>query len=206
MRIIAYLSLALALIASASCAAPLDVRTSRSTSIANTACRFDPIGTAAGDDEVQTKRCPGLAYTRVIVTAAGTSVSLGFDWPRSRPRAPVAAGIAVGWSLGQSLEWRGNLFQGFFKPDSVIVRVLFNKDGSRSIEHQVLAVIQVQNGSACLIGVVDMGADKSPHETAQRLADAKAAVFACGRDVAGVAGPATEWTGRVLERSGRSGE
>ena len=198
--------LLLAIVATSSSAASLDVRASRTTSIANKACRFDAIGAAAGDDESQTKRCPGLVNSRVVVTAAGTRVSLGFEWPHARPRAPFAAHIAVGWSLGETLEWRGNLYQGFFKPDSAIVRLLFNKDGSRTIERQVLAVMQVQTGSACLIGVIDMSADRMPYETAHRLADSKAKSFVCGKDSASVAGSASEWTGRALALSAQGGD
>ena len=49
------------------------------------------------------------------------------------------------------------------------------------------------------MGAVDMTADKTPYETAQKLADDRAASFTCGKDTPVVVGPPTRWTAALIE-------
>lgn len=175
-------------------------RASVYTSLRNADCRFEPAD-GPGSEESQTKRCLGVARVRVVVTSGGTSVALGFEWPGANPPAD-ARSVVVGWSLGERLEWRGDGSGSHFDPDSVIVRVLFNRDESPQIGHQVLAVLRVRRGSACLRGVVDMSASRTPYELARRVSDDPSA-FVCGETKPSVEGQATEWTSRVVGRSGR---
>ena len=193
--------LALAALATFSHGASAAALSSRYTPIDNVSCRFDPIGTEPGDEESQTKRCPGLGGVHVIVNVGGTTTSLGLEWPALRSRAAANRELAAGWSLGEKLEWRGFQKTKGFVPQAAILRVLFNREGSHAIERQVLAVIRVRLGRACLMGAVDMTDDKTPNERARALADGAGRTFVCGRDRPMAAGPPTEWTARVLASS-----
>ena len=197
-------SLSLAIVASAIslAASPVWAEDRRSvyTSIENADCRFDR-GNGPGSEESQTKRCPGLARSRVIVDAGGTSTALGFDWTAGGQKRSEVRRVVVGWSLGTRLEWRGAGTGTSFRPDTMLVRVLFNRDGSPQVGHQVLAILSVRPGSACLRGVVDMTANAQPYLLARKVSDSRPG-FVCGLDAVQVEGTRTEWTNLVIERSG----
>ena len=163
------------------------------TSIANKDCRFDPLGKGPDAAENQVKRCRGLEGAQAVVSSYHTVVGLALRWPGSRD----ATDLVTGWSLGEKLEWRGPA-AGPFRPEAVIVRVIFN-DPETDKKHQVLAIMRVKGGKACVMSAVDMTADPKPYETAQRVADEKAPSFVCGRSDRFAAGTPTQWTTHVLE-------
>jgi hypothetical protein len=168
---------------------------SRYSSIENKACKFAPIGNEPGDDEDQSKTCPGPAGTQVLVNALGTRLRVGFGWTGRPPVAPVPA-VVEAWSAGEKIEWRGDAGKGF-APYAATVRMLYPKEDTGQVGQQLLAVMRVARGEACLMGVVDIRANRKAYELAREIAD-RAPTFACGKDRPSVAGTATEWTQRLL--------
>jgi len=185
------ISLVLALCCGPALAEPV----SRYSSIANKACTFAVLGDQPGDEEDQSKTCPGPGGMQVLVTALGTRVRIGFGWTGRPPVAPVPA-VVEAWSAGEKVEWRGDAGRSF-APYAATVRMLYPKEGTGQVGHQVLAVMRVARGQACLVGVVDIRANRKAYVLARGVAD-RAPAFVCGRDRPSVAGVATEWTQRLL--------
>lgn len=170
---------------------------SRYTSIANGDCVFE---TQADEDvEEDTKTCPGTAGISVVVSALGTSLQIGFAWGETV--ATEVPAVVEAWSAGEKMEWRGPVASGVFRPEAAIVRMLFPREGTGQVGHQVLAVMRLEDGQACLLAAVDIAANRNGYDLARTLADG-APAFACGRDVPAAAGIETEWTRRLLEAAG----
>ncbi len=187
------LSLGLALCCQAAFAAEPQ---SRYSSIENKACKFQPIGKQVGDDDDQSKTCPGLGEAQVLVRAFGTRVRIGFAW-RGAPAVKPVPAVVEAWSAGSKVEWRGTGPAAGFAPYAATVRMLFPKEDSPQVGQQVLAVMRVARGEACLVGAVDIRANRNAYELARAMAD-RAPAFTCGKDRPAVAGTATEWAQRLL--------
>lgn len=170
---------------------------SRYTSIANSDCVIAP--TLDEEVEEQSKTCLGPAGISVVVNGLGTSVQIALTWDETN--ADGAPSVVEAWSAGEKIEWRGPVVSGVFKAEAAVVRMLFPKEGTPDVGHQVLAIIRVEYGEACLLGAVDIGANKNGYELARSAAD-NASQFQCDRDSAVAIGKKTEWTRRVIEASG----
>ena len=166
---------------------------SRYTSIENKDCKFDPIGNEPGDTEDQLKSCPGLGGARVLVNAFHTQVRIAFDWSR-RKAEPDWAVTASG--AGLKIEWRGVPTQKGFEPHAATVRMLYPDDqGERRFN--VLAVMRFRRNDVCLMGAVDIHANKDGYELARALADT-APTFDCKKHKAKVLGIETEWARNLV--------
>ena len=162
---------------------------SRYTSIENKDCKFDPIGNEPGEADDQLKTCPGLGGARVLVNAFHARLRVGFDWSGRRKSNPKWAVEA--WSAGLKIEWRGNATAKGFEPYAATVRMLYPNDQGKA-EQQVLAVIRLKRNEACLMGAVDIRANKDGYDLARNLADT-APSFDCKKDKSRVLGIETEW-------------
>lgn len=169
---------------------------SRYTSIENKDCKFAPVGKEPGDAEDQLKTCPGLGGARVLVNAFHTRLRIGFAWP-GRPKVEAVPNVVEAWSAGMKIEWRGLTGAKGFEPYAATVRMLFPDEGTGKARHTVLAVIRIKRGEACLIGAVDIVANKDGYELARGLADG-APSFTCGKDKPRIAGVETEWAKAIL--------
>ena len=175
---------------------------SRYTDLVGRSCKFEPIGTGLGDDEYQTKRCPGLGSAIVKTSSEHTQVALGFEWPRTRP----VDGVLRNWSIGTRMEWRGTAGPKGFEPYAATVRVLFPKDGGPNTERQLLAIMRVTRGQACVVGVVDIVANPNAYDLARRVADGKARAADCRSVQPTVEGAPSTWTADLLSRLPKRGE
>ena len=137
--------------------------------------------------------CRGHGGVEVIVYTFHAAVGLAFRWPKG---APVTV-VTIGAHFGDKIEWRGPA-SGAFTPQAAIARVIF-EDAETRRKHQALAVIRLQAGKACIMSAVDMTANRSPYEIAQRIADEKAASFVCGKSEVSAGGEPTQWTTHLLE-------
>jgi hypothetical protein len=144
------------------------------TDLVGAKCKWDAVGTAPGEAEEQTKRCPGLGGAIVVINPWHSYNFIGFAWPKHKPVRKVVRGSA----LGLKLEWRGERSAKGFDPYAAIIRVMFRKDDDR-IERQVLAVMQLRPGEACSVGFIDMTANAKPYELARGTADRLARAFVC---------------------------
>lgn len=162
---------------------------SRYTSIENKHCRFDPTGNEPGDAEDQLKTCPGLGGTQVLVNPSHTRLHIGFAWP-GRPKVAPAMAVVTGWSAGFKVEWRGLATRKGFAPYAATVRMRFKNDDKPG-EEQVLAVMRVKRGEACLVGAVDIRANRDAYALARTLADT-APQFDCAKDKPRIVGTETE--------------
>lgn len=177
-------------------AAPVHASTfeSRYTSLANSSCIIAPSIDEEMDEQLKT--CPGFKGILVVVSGLGTSVQIALAWDGAR--ADEAPAVVEAWSAGEKMEWRGPVEAGVFNPQAAVVRMLFPKDGTPDVGHQVLAIIRVEDDQACLLGAVDIGANKDGYELARSRSD-KAAGFECDRDSPVVIGRETEWTRRIID-------
>jgi hypothetical protein len=169
---------------------------SRYTSIENKHCKFDPVGKQPGDAEDQLKTCPGVGGARVLVNAFHTRLRIGFAWT-GRPKVADVMNVVEAWSAGMKIEWRGLPTAKGFDPYAATVRMLFADAETGKAKHQVLAVIRIRRGQACLIGAVDIAANKDGYDLARTLADA-APSFTCGKDKPRIAGVETEWAKAIV--------
>lgn len=169
--------------------APAAAGQSRLTSIANANCIFAPIGDEPGDEEDQLKTCPGLGGAQVLVNALGTRLRIGLRWPEG-PSPQKIVWVTEAWSAGDAVDWRGISDGKGFKPYAAIVRMKFQKEDMPAAGDQVLAVIRVGRSLACVMGAVDVGANKHANRLAHALADARPS-FNCGRDMPTVGGATT---------------
>jgi hypothetical protein len=168
---------------------------SRYTSIENKDCRFEPVGDAPGEAEDQLKTCPGLGGAKLLVNAFHTSVRIGFAWP-GKPKAKIVLPVVSAWGAGLKVEWRGIAGAKGFEPYAATVRMKYREDDKPG-EQQVLAVMRVTRGAACLVGAVDVRANRDAYELARSLADT-APTFDCAKDAARIVGTATEWAKSVV--------
>jgi hypothetical protein len=169
--------------------APAAAGQSRLTSIANADCIFAPIGDEAGEEEDQLKTCSGLGGAQVLVNALGTRLRIGFRWPKG-PSPQKAIWVTEAWSAGTAVDWRGVSDSKGFKPYAAIIRMKLQKEDTPAAGDQVLAVIRVGRGIACVMGAVDVGANRNANRLAHALADARSS-FNCGRDKPTVGGVTT---------------
>ncbi len=160
--------------------APAVAGQSRFTSIANANCVFAPIGDEPGDEEDQLKTCPGVGGAQVLVNALGARLRIGFRWPKG-PSPQNIIWVAEAWSAGFVVDWRGANGSNGLKPYAAIVRMKFQKKDMPAAGDEVLAVIRVARGVACVMGAVDVGANRNANGLAHALADARPS-FTCGRD------------------------
>jgi hypothetical protein len=188
MRGLAVLPLVFGLLAAQSAQAAPE---SRFTSIENKDCKFDPIGDEPGESDDQLKTCPGLGGAKVLVNAFHTRVRIGFDWSVERRKTKIQWPVEA-WGAGLKVEWRGNATQKGFDPYAATVRMLYANDQGKA-EQQVLAVIRVKRGEACLMGAVDIRANKNGYDLARNLADT-APSFDCKKDKSRILGIETEWS------------
>jgi hypothetical protein len=188
----------LLLIMTAACwTAPAAAEQSRLTSIANVDCIFAPIGDEPGDEEDQLKGCPGLGGAQVLVNALGTRLRIGFRWPKG-PSPQKIVWVTEAWSAGTAVDWRGVSDSKGFKPYAAIIRMKFQKEDTPAAGDQVLAVIRVGRGIACVMGAVDVGANRNPNRLAHALADARPS-FNCGTDKPTVGGVTTAAASRIAK-------
>lgn len=192
------LTLSLALLSHFVAPAHASTFESRYTSLANGSCIIAPSIDEETDEQLKT--CPGLNGILVVVSGLGTSVQIALAWDGAK--ADEAPAVLEAWSAGEKMEWRGPVEAGAFTPQAAIVRMLFPKDGTPDVGHQVLAIIRVEDGQACLLGAVDIGANKDGYELARSRSD-KAAGFECDRDSPVAIGRKTEWTRRILDAAGK---
>lgn len=172
--------LATTMIIVAASAGSAEAAQSRFTSIANKDCTFAPVGDEPGEDDDQLKTCRGLGGAQVLVNAMGTRLRIGFHWPKgSHPKKVVW--VAEAWSAGFTMDWRGLDSGKGFAPYAAIVRMKFARDGGPEVGDQVLAVIRIGHGDACVMGAVDTGANRNANELAREIADARPS-FICGKD------------------------
>ncbi len=169
--------------------APAVAGQSRFTSIANADCVFAPIGDEPGEEEDQLKTCPGFGDAQVLVNALGTRLRIGFRWPKG-PSPQNVIWVTEAWSAGFAVDWRGANGSKGFEPYAAIVRMKFQKKDMPAAGDEVLAVIRIARGLACVMGAVDVGANKNANRLAHVLADARPS-FNCGRDRPTVGGVTT---------------
>lgn len=173
-----------------------DAAQSRFTSIANKDCKFAPIGHEPGEEDDQLKTCPGLGGSKVLVNALETRLRIGFAWQKdARARAPVW--VVEAWSAGFVIDWRGANGSKGFVPYAAIVRMKFARDGGPEVGDQVLAVIRVRHGDACVMGAVDTGANRNANELAREIADARPS-FTCGKDRPMIGGIGTPSAAEII--------
>jgi hypothetical protein len=170
---------------------------SRFTSIANKDCRFAPIGNEPGDEEDQLKICPGLGGAQVLVNSLGTRLRIGMRWPRSSHPNNIVW-ITEAWSAGFVMDWRGSAGDKDFVPYAAIIRMKFQKQDTPAAGEQVLAVIRVTRATACVMGAVDVGANRNANELAHALADTTPS-FVCGRDKPAIGGTATAAAREIIK-------
>jgi len=175
---------------------------SRFTSIANKDCRFDPISDEVGGADDQQKTCAGPDGIMVLVNAYETRVRIGFRWPKGRGSGEPVWAVEA-WSAGFVIDWRGTKGANGFVPYAATVRMKFAKDYGAEVGDQVLAVIRIADGEACLMGAVDARANRNANELARTIADT-ATSFVCGKDrpkIGGITTPAaTTIAAGVTER------
>lgn len=169
----------------------------RFTSIANKDCTFAPIGDEPGDEEDQLKTCPGVGGAQVLVNALGTRLRIGFRWPKGAHPQKIIWAVEA-WSAGLTVDWRGSGKGEEFEPYAAIVRMKFQKQDLPVAGDQVLAVIRVAQGTACVMGAVDTGTNPNANEAAHALADA-AASFVCGKDKPTIGGMRTKATEEIVQ-------
>lgn len=169
--------------------APAAAGQSRLTSIANAGCIFAPIGDEPGDEKDQLKTCPGLGGAQVLVNALGTRLRIGFRWPKG-PSPQKIVWVTEAWSAGTAVDWRGVNNSKGFEPYAAIIRMKFQKEDTPAAGDQVLAVIRVGRGITCVMGAVDVGANRNANRLAHAFADARSS-FNCGRDKPTVGGVTT---------------
>ena len=153
-------------------------------------CRF-----LADDGEVghyALKRCPGLAGSRVYITAGVHDVVLSFRWGRAKPVDVFDRG-----SVGTKLEWRGTRDKQGFKPHAVLVELVM-KEPDDDKTHNAWGVIRMERRNACLMAVVDQAANKDALALARATADAQAPGAACARIEPKIVGAQTLWAKRAV--------
>ncbi len=178
---------------------PAGAAQSRFTSIANKDCKFAPVGDEPGEDDDQLKTCTGLGGTEVLVNALGTRLRIGFRWLKGNHPRKITWAVEA-WSAGFTVDWRGSGSGKGFAPYAAIIRMKFQKKDMPAAGDQVLAVIRVQNGTACIMGAVDAGEHRNAHVVAHALADA-APAFVCGKDklvIGGMKTPAADEIARGI--------
>lgn len=173
-----------------------DAAQSRFTSVANKDCTFAPIGDEPGQEDDQLKTCVGLGGSKVLVNALETRLRIGFAWPKGgRPGKPIW--VVEAWSAGFVIDWRGANGSKGFVPHAAIVRMKFARDGGPQVGDQVLAVIRVRHGDACVMGAVDTGANRNANELAREIADARPS-FVCGKDRPMIGGIGTASAAQII--------
>ena len=196
MRIAAAILFSTTVIAAAS-ADTADAAQSRFTSIANRDCTFAPIGDEPGEDDDQLKTCAGLGGSKVLVNALETRLRIGFVWPKiDRPGGPIW--VVEAWSAGFVIDWRGAQGPKGFVPYAAIVRITFARDGGPRVGDQVLAVIRVTAGNACVMGAVDVVKNRKANELAHEIADAHPS-FICGKDKPIIGGVGTSAAAEIVK-------
>jgi hypothetical protein len=157
-------------------------------------CQFISIDKETNEEQV--KRCPGHAGAEVLTRSSHTNVYLSFRWSKKR----VSEDVVSGWSLGDKVEWRGARNGKQFAPYATIVRVITKHPETMRDGGHVLAVIRIDQQSACLAAAVDVSANKEANVVAREAADTFARTFSCQKDKPRLFGPATEWTDQVIGR------
>jgi hypothetical protein len=176
-------------------APPLAAAESRLTSITNADCRFAPVGNEPGDAEDQLKTCPGLGGAEVLVNAFHARLRIGFRW-RGPGRRVTERWVAEAWSARERIDWRGIRREGRFVPHAATIR-LIAPDPEGGAGPQLLAVIRIAPRDACLMGLVDLKANRDGYDLARVHADA-APGFACGSAEPAVLGIPTDAARAVL--------
>lgn len=170
---------------------------SRFTSIANKNCKFAPIGHEPGEDDDQLKTCPGLGGVKVLVNALETRLRIGFAWQKGA-HAHTPIWVVEAWSAGFVIDWRGAKEPKGFLPYAAIVRMKFARNGGPQVGDQVLAVIRVRHGDACVMGAVDTGPNRNANELAREIADARPS-FICGKDRPMIGGIGTPSAAEIIK-------
>jgi len=167
------------------------------TSLANKDCHFLPMGRGEEDAEDQRKFCPGAGGIKVIVSALGRRVRIGFAWGDGKKQRSKPS-VVEAWSAGEKVEWRGLKEADGFKPYAATVRMIFPKDDGPQAGHQLLAVMRVGPDQACLLSVIDLTANAQGYELARSMAN-QAPGIECASHRPQAEGIATEWTQRLLQ-------
>ncbi len=142
-------------------------------------------------------RCPGLGGSRVYTQASVANVALSIRWGKNDGH------LVNGYSLGETLDWRGIRTKTGFKPHAVIVRIIERDvnsmdDEGRTKTYNVLSVIRIGDREACPIAAVDEEANPDAPGLARAAADNDAPKFKCGRDKARIVGKPSKWAQEAL--------
>jgi hypothetical protein len=157
-------------------------------------CRF--ISLDAQTNEEQVKKCPGVGGFEALTRSSHTNVFLGFR--RGEKNAPQE--VIHGWSLGEKIEWRSVRNGKNLQPFAAIARVIVKDPDTLVGGGQVLAVVRLHAGDACVAALVDAAANRQANDAARRTADDIARTFRCGVDKPVEAGVATKWTKSLLDQ------
>jgi hypothetical protein len=157
-------------------------------------CRFVSIDKETNEEQV--KRCPGIGGVDAVTRASHTNVFLGFQWAKSREPQEVV----YGWSLGEKVEWRGVRDRKGLRPYAAIVRVIVKDPETLVAGGQVLAVVRLQSGKACVAALADASANANANELARAAADSIARNFDCAKGRPSVVGAPTPRTEGLLKQ------
>lgn len=149
---------------------------------------------ASGEAQAPILRCPGPAGVDAFIHREGgvSSISLG---------DPIEGFVSIGQEnrLGATMEWRS----ADGRPFAGIVRFRLAGEAGGDSLGDVFAILKTaENGRAgCLVALVDGSVNPQGRDLARRIADERAASFACGTDTATFAGVSSDWArALVLDR------
>lgn len=133
-------------------------------------CRLLESETEEGSYSVSA--CPGLAGYGLRLTEDDLRQDLVVEMPGGGERSlALSEATSGGFSrIGESVEWRGGVEDGRFRPDAMIVRYFVVEDpDAPDKETAYLVTVSLANGRPCVAGRLAPGPDQN--ERARRMAD-----------------------------------